>query len=147
MTALREPRLHLRAGTMSLAKLLLLSMLPLALCGCCCFPPLSGRYGNVGPTPVGAADPCCSCQPCCGLVHGPLLAWLHHGAAGFGSHGLNLAPSEQHADYVSPLAKFHPVPTRPVFEPLPAYHPPMPLDPLPTPAWSDAGKVSAATLH
>jgi hypothetical protein len=31
--------------------------------------------------------------------------------------------SEQHADYVSPLPKFHPVPTRPVFEPLPDYPP------------------------
>ena len=130
---------------MSLAKLLLLSLLPLAL-GCCCAP-LSGRYGDAGPTPAGAANPCGCGDDGCGLGHGPLLAWLHHGAAGFGSGGLNLAPSEQHADYVSPLAKFHPVPTRPVFEPLPAYHPPVALDPLPTSAWSGTGQVSSATVH
>ena len=38
-------------------------------------------------------------------------------------------PSQQHDDYVSPLARFHPVPTRPVFEPLPEYSQAVLLDP------------------
>jgi hypothetical protein len=38
-------------------------------------------------------------------------------------------PSRQGPDYVSPLAKFHPVPTRPVFEPQLAYPPLQLLDP------------------
>ena len=37
-------------------------------------------------------------------------------------------PSAQRADYVSPWPKFHPLPARPVFEPLPAYGPPTPLE-------------------
>jgi hypothetical protein len=37
--------------------------------------------------------------------------------------------SEQHADYLSPLPKFHPVPTRPVFEPALARESPVLLDP------------------
>jgi hypothetical protein len=35
--------------------------------------------------------------------------------------------SNQHADYVSPTPKYHPVPTRPVFEPQPEYLPAHPL--------------------
>jgi hypothetical protein len=35
------------------------------------------------------------------------------GAGGASGH----VPSRQGPDYVSPQAKFHPVPTRPVFEP------------------------------
>jgi hypothetical protein len=75
--------------------------------------------------------------------HGPLLAWLHgghHGGHGMGGDGGDGGvPSQQHDDYVSPLAKFHPVPTRPVFEPLAAYPPAVLLDPhahefVPTPA-------------
>jgi hypothetical protein len=47
-----------------------------------------------------------------------------------GSHGGDGGvPSQQHDDYVSPLAKFHPVPTRPVFEPLAAYPPAVLLAP------------------
>lgn len=52
--------------------------------------------------------------------HLPLLAhggYLHH----------EPAPTEQKADYVSPTAKYHPVPTHPVFEPQPDYPPPHPL--------------------
>ena len=50
----------------------------------------------------------------------PLLAHcrhLHHAPV----------PTEQKADYISPTAKYHPVPTRPVFEPQPDYPPPYPL--------------------
>jgi len=38
-------------------------------------------------------------------------------------------PSRQHSDYISPLPKFHPVPTKPVFEPQPVYPPLELLDP------------------
>jgi hypothetical protein len=44
------------------------------------------------------------------FAHGP---WLHEPV-----------PSKQHFDYVSPTPKYHPVPTRPVFEPQPEYPPP-----------------------
>jgi hypothetical protein len=53
----------------------------------------------------------------CGRWH----AWF----AGF-RHGV---PSQQHPDYYSPPAKFHPIPTRPAFEPLPSYPPLLPADP------------------
>jgi hypothetical protein len=43
--------------------------------------------------------------------------------------GDNNVPSQQGPDYVSPQAKFHPVPTRPVFEPLPVYPPPQLIEP------------------
>jgi hypothetical protein len=53
--------------------------------------------------------------------HRPLLPhWLRKKAP---------EPSQQHADYISPLPEFHPLPTRPVFEPLPSYTPPHLLDP------------------
>lgn len=41
----------------------------------------------------------------------------------------NGVPSQQHPDYYSPPAKFHPIPTRPAFEPLPTYPPLLPADP------------------
>jgi len=41
--------------------------------------------------------------------------------------------SQQHADYVSPLAQFHPAPTRPVFEPQLYQAPPLALDPVAKP--------------
>jgi hypothetical protein len=41
-------------------------------------------------------------------------------------------PSNQGADYINPLPKFHPIPTRPAFEPVASYVAPVPLDrPLP----------------
>lgn len=132
---------------MSLAKLLLspLALALLALGGCCCCPPLSGRYSEIGQAPHSASDACGCGGNGGGLGHVPLVAGLHHGSGGLGNKGLNLAPSQQHADYVSPLARFHPVPTRPVFEPLPAYHPPVLLDPLPTRQWiAESGKLSVA---
>ena len=109
-------------------------LLLLALAGCC-GPAISGRYCDVG-QPQAAA---CGCETAhasrrclhggSGLVHGngamlhrPLLAGL------FGMNASSSIPAEQHADYLSPLAKFHPVPTRPVFESLPAHGPPLLLD-------------------
>jgi hypothetical protein len=94
--------------------------------GCCC-PELSGRYCR-GPQPLPTpAAQNCGCMPAAGghsglapcghgLEHGPLFAWLHGGLVRAGAGGP--VPSQQHDDYQSPLAKFHPVPTRPVFEPL-----------------------------
>jgi hypothetical protein len=38
-------------------------------------------------------------------------------------------PSVQHADYVTPPPKYHPLPTHPVFEPQSFYSPPDLLDP------------------
>jgi hypothetical protein len=122
--------------------------------GCCC--PLSGRYGdptgccrcrvsapavcppshyvaspdaseqsenvtNSPPSECSPPDEGCeprlrasSCLP-------RLAGILHRYKAG--------VPSNQHAEYTSPLPKFHPVPTHPVFEPLPAYSPLASLDP------------------
>ena len=119
---------------MTPAKLLtLLSVL--ALGGCCC--PISGRYCQQ-PLPAASAPPC-NCGPtancarcrlggCGGHGHPPLLAWLHGGHGGLGDDDDGV-PSQQHDDYLSPLPKFHPVPTRPVFEPLPTYKPAVLLDP------------------
>jgi len=56
------------------------------------------------------------------MLHRPMLAGL------FEMGGNGLVPAEQHADYLSPPPKFHPVPTRPVFEPLPTYGGPLLLD-------------------
>jgi hypothetical protein len=53
-------------------------------------------------------------------------AWLAHWP-----HLFAKAPPEQHADYISPLPRFHPVPTRPVFAAVPGSHPPQLLDPPP----------------
>lgn len=112
---------------MLLAKLPFLAASSLAaalLSGCCC-PAISGRYCEVGMEPPSPAvgpcgDHCDTCGP--GVLHRGIMAGR--------PHLLAKVPSQQHADYVSPLAKFHPVPTRPVFAPLPGYHPPTPLDPV-----------------
>jgi hypothetical protein len=62
------------------------------------------------------------------LRHRGLLARFRgHPDAAAADHGP--VPSEQHADYLAPHPRFHPVPTRPVFEPQPHYPPPLPLDP------------------
>jgi hypothetical protein len=98
--------------------------------GCYC-PMLSGRYCDYRGFPPGLPNNCVApdanelnyapCGPphCCGL------SMLFPGLAG-GMGGNNSVPSQQGPDYSSPLAKFHPVPTRPVFEPMPA-HPPTEL--------------------
>lgn len=73
------------------------------------------------------------CPPECDACEGRSrrLFWTHHCrlsrwlTLGFGR---GQVPSQQHPDYYSPPAKFHPIPTRPAFEPLPSYPPLMPAD-------------------
>jgi hypothetical protein len=68
------------------------------------------------PDPADCPVPRRRLFPCC--TH--LTAWFAHQR-----HGV---PSQQHPDYYSPPAKFHPIPTRPAFEPLPSYPPLLPAD-------------------
>jgi hypothetical protein len=102
-----------------------MSAASLLAAGCYC-PMLSGRYSDLGPCgPCGApAHLVPGNEVCkqeletgsqeCDRLHGGLLglrgglARLHLGATGGGQQG---------PDYVSPQARFHPVPTRPAFEP------------------------------
>ena len=110
------------------------SLASFLLAGCCC-PALSGRYYEVGMCPGPGehggsyANHAAGCHP--GLRR-PYLA-------ANGSELFAPVPSEQHADYLSPLARFHPVPTRPVFTPVPSAHPPRLLDPVPKPLGFAAG--------
>jgi hypothetical protein len=60
----------------------------------------------------------------CGGGH---LAMLAHGGLMHGGLMHGAVASAQHEDYVSPTAKFHPVPIHPVFEPQPQYPPPFPM--------------------
>jgi hypothetical protein len=97
--------------------------------GCYC-PMLSGRNCDHRGFPPGLPNNCVApdgnelnyapCGPphCCGL--GMLFPGL---AGGLGANGSGNVPSQQGPDYLSPHAKFHPVPTRPVFEPTLAYTP------------------------
>jgi hypothetical protein len=73
---------------------------------------------NTGPltTDGSACNEPCHRFPCCGRLH----AWF----AGF-RQGV---PSQQHPDYYSPPARFHPIPTRPAFESLPTYPSLLPAD-------------------
>ena len=84
-----------------------------------CPPPACSPAG--GPSLTAADSTSCpdSCQsfPRCEGVHA-WFAGLWHGV-----------PSQQHPDYYSPPAKFHPIPTRPAFEPLSSYPPLLPADP------------------
>ena len=115
----------------------LLSAASLLASGCYC-PMLSGRYCDprccppciLGNTPccvppvgrdetASAADgPPSDCSPPCAPLHRRWLSRLFPGLAG------GEVPSQQGPDYLSPQPKFHPVPTRPVFEPQLAYPPP-----------------------
>lgn len=109
---------------------------PLLAAGCYC-PMLSGRYCDLAPggpcsppmlAPLNSAAPPHASHA---LAHGHHLhgTWasfrsrlrLHLPATGADGH--------QGPDYVSPQAKFHPVPTRPAFEPQLAYLPPELLEP------------------
>jgi hypothetical protein len=109
--------------------------------GCYC-PTLSGRYGEVGcfpPCPVVAAPPQAApppaepppaedCKPSAEVAseaHRPVFSGglLRHGGRLALRRSQGQVPSRQGPAYASPQAKFHPVPTRPVFEPEPAYPP------------------------
>jgi hypothetical protein len=68
------------------------------------------------PDSTDCPDPCCKRSHCSWL-----RAWFVRQR-----HGV---PTQQHPDYYSPPAKFHPIPTRPAFEPLPSYPPLLPADP------------------
>jgi hypothetical protein len=113
--------------------------LAMAVAGGCCCPTLSGRYselamlasyGDAAGLPPCAWQPptdrpCCpqeaaaaACREC-PQFEGRCAAGHWRQAARGGLAGPRRVPSQQHPDYLSPPAKFHPVPTRPVFEPLP----------------------------
>lgn len=98
-----------------------------------CLPPDSNcpPANPIGPPTNSAGNAVAAdCPPDCELCGGPcrqlfghhccLSRWL---TLGFGP---GKVPSQQAPDYYSPPAKFHPVPTRPAFEPLPSYPPLLP---------------------
>ena len=90
-----------------------------AVTGCCGFPSYQygaasgGCSGPCGCGPTGCGSASSGCHGCAGGGH-PALALHHH----FAPH---VPPGEQ-----VPMPKFHPVPTRPVFEPQLTYLPPQP---------------------
>ena len=107
----------------------LLTLASLLATGCCC-PQLSGRYCNPSCQPPNLADANANAdaEACLdsgnshcrrrGPFHRSVLSkWL----GGFAGDGV---PSQQAPEYVSPQPKFHPIPTRPAFEPQLAYLPP-----------------------
>jgi hypothetical protein len=94
-------------------RLLTLLLLALALSGGCYCPMLSGRYGEACP-PFG---PPAACQPPCTSVECQHCDHLGQRRGVFLSRAKGQVPSQQAYDYISPQPKFHPVPTRPVFEP------------------------------
>jgi hypothetical protein len=108
-----------------------LALTSLLATGCYC-PMLSGRYGELGccpPCPLPPAAPVENCEPVCqqgGRSHRAcfLGGWLGFGGRQALGRGEGAVPSQQGPDYVSPQAKFHPCPTRPVFEPQLVYPPP-----------------------
>jgi len=110
-----------------------LTWLTAMLAGCCCSPPLSCRYGEPGcPAPQPMPANCgCGGAPIHSAMDLAAANHLHHGhlplLAHLGWRQHESVPSKQHYDYVSPTPKFHPLPTRPVFEPQPEYPPPHPL--------------------
>jgi hypothetical protein len=103
--------------------------------GCCC-PALSGRYYEAGLEPplapvagdVNEAAGKCANDACGGFArhsHDRLRpGWLSRGRH-------EPVPSQQQYDYLSPLPKFHPAPTHPVFEAQAHYLPPSDPAPLP----------------
>jgi hypothetical protein len=107
--------------------------------GCCC-PSISGRYYEVGlPSPSCACDDRGSTPSKFGPAAGHGTASRTFGGW-FGKGENGDVASQQHADYVSPLAQFHPAPTRPVFEPQLYHAPPLALDPVAKPL-PPAGKL------
>ena len=99
--------------------------------GCCC-PALSGRYCEVGLPPPQAVSGTATkddgkvdvkCPP--GTSARFVGNGRHRHGAGWLRHGQNdPVPSQQQYDYISPLPKFHPAPTGPVFETQMHYLPP-----------------------
>src|SRR6185503_11514409 len=98
-------------------------------------------YGEVTCPPFCNPPAACCCEAPAALDDDQVAACCSSGGAcrlrGFGgrlgdghSGGPNgQVPSRQGPDYVSPQPKFHPVPTRPVFEPAPAYPPTQLIEP------------------
>ena len=83
--------------------------------------PQAGQLADDLDQTVASGESDCT-DPCCKPLH---CGWLRSWFAGF-RHGV---PSQQHPDYYSPQPKFHPIPTRPAFEPLSSYPPLLPADP------------------
>jgi len=117
----------------------LLATASLLATGCYC-PMLSGRYGELDcyppcpmppPTAPAKVEDKTATAESCG-PHGCCLFGGLFGGRGFTglglAHNASQVPSQQGPDYVSPQPKFHPVPTRPVFEPQFAYPPPQPIE-------------------
>ena len=86
-------------------------------------PPADAVYYDAPQECLPASDAGeCGRSPLARLHCSCLSRWL---TLGFGQGNV---PSQQHPAYYSPPAKFHPIPTRPAFEPLPSYPPLMPAD-------------------
>jgi hypothetical protein len=98
------------------------------LAGCCHGPLLSCRYGDPGcPGPLPGAGYASDGLATAGGLKPDCPTGGH---ASLLAHLPKVHPpvvSNQRADYVSPTLKYHPVPTRPVFEPQPEYPPVHPL--------------------
>lgn len=94
-----------------------------------CLPNEAGYSPGDPASNAVTADCPSDCDSCAESCREPF--WPHHCCLsrwltlGFGQ---GRVPSQQHADYYSPPAKFHPIPTRPAFEPLPSYPPLLPAD-------------------
>jgi hypothetical protein len=111
------------------SSILLAACIASTLAGCCHGPLLSYRYGESGgPFPLSDAR----CDNCGRHAHasGMAAGCPAHGHLPLLVHLPKVHPpvvSNQRADYVSPTPKYHPVPTRPVFEAQPEYPPAHPL--------------------
>jgi hypothetical protein len=94
--------------------------------GCCC-PALSGRYCEVGLPPPAAGAGIKAANTKCENGDNQRIArqaGLKHGHSWLGRGHNEAVPSQQQFDYLSPLPKFHPAPTHPVFEAQMHYLPP-----------------------
>jgi hypothetical protein len=105
--------------------------------GCCC-PAISGRYYEVGLLPPSSpgkqtAANGGNCAPGGHRLFAGHGAGLHPWHCWRGKWQSGPVDSQQHADYVSPLPQFHPLPTQPVFEPQLLYPMPLALDPVAKP--------------
>jgi hypothetical protein len=92
------------------------------VCQPICPPDEDSRLNALESSPLASYPHSADCpDPCCKPPH---CSWLR----GWFARQRNGVPSQQHPDYYSPPAKFHPIPTRPAFEPLPSYPPLLPAD-------------------